>query len=433
MLEVDFFKKSVLLWIGNLIFSFLGVIVFYLLANTLGPAEYGNYSLVLSIVAMLSLAFYGIIGEAIVRFSSESKDKVLYHGLRLKLIFGILAFFILFIFAGKIAQLYAKPLAVVIRVVAFIFLFTPFIEAVKSQSIGSKGVKGFVLLSSIFQISLIISLMLFFILGKTGLYASLAFLVAHFVTFLVSLRYIKFKLLFRKSKARIVSRMNKYIKNGFLYGLTKNIYFQSPFIVGGYFVDSVNLAFYSFGLSLGTQGLFTFITAIQTMLLPYVVGIKEESKRSEYIGVVIKIGIIVTVILSLIILLLVYFLLPVLFPKYIDSFKYMPWVFLAFIFLNLRAPMALFKVAERTDILTKISIFTSIASVIFGMIMSFFFGLVGIIITLNVSVLLSSYLHIYYLKKIGNIKIDLSLNKSDWFIFKHYLSLFFKSIKKKYF
>src|SRR3989338_3976446 len=107
MLDMDFFKKSTFLWAGNIIFSFLGVIVIYLLANTLGPAEYGNYSLILSLVALISLAFYGIISEAIVRFSHEDRDDVLYHGLRLNLFFGFFAFFVLFLFADKIADIYS--------------------------------------------------------------------------------------------------------------------------------------------------------------------------------------------------------------------------------------------------------------------------------------------------------------------------------------
>ena len=433
MLDLDFFKKSVLLWAGNLSFSFLGVIVFFLLVNTLGPEHYGNYSLVLSIVAMISLAFYGIIGESIIRFSYEDKDKVLYHGLKLQLIFGVISFLVLFLFADKIAGIYNKQIADIIRVVSFSFLITPFIEAIKSYGIGLKNVKLFVLLSVIFQLGMIVSLLLAFRVGKTGFFAAFAFLTANIITFLFTLKNIRFSYFLSRKRSRVLLRMNKYIKNGFFYGLTRNLYFQSPLIVGGYFVDSVSLAFYSFGLSLGTQGLFTFITSIQTMLLPYVVSIKNKKKMSEYISAVIKIGIVVTITLSLAILVLVYFLLPLLFPKYMESFKYIPWIFLAFVFLNLRAPMALFKVAERTDILTKISIFTALTSIVIGLLMSFLFGLVGMIIALNISVLLSSYLHIHYLKRINNIKVSLLISWRDWVIFRKYLAIFIKSFKKKFF
>lgn len=433
MLDIDFFKKSVLLWVGNLSFSFLGVVVFYLLANTLGPEHYGNYALVLSIVAMISLAFYGIIGESIVRFSSEDKDKVLYHGLKLQLIFGVISFLVLFLFADQIAGVYNKQIADIVRVVSFSFLLTPFIEAMKSHGIGLKKVKSFVLLSMVFQLGMIISLLFFFRVGKTGLFAAFAFLAANILTFLFSLKNLRFRYFFLKRKDKILFRMNQYIKNGFLYGLTRNLYFQSPLIVGAYFVDSIGLAFYSFGLSLGTQGLFTFITSIQTMLLPYVVSIKNKNRMSEYIGAVIKIGIVVTIVLGLAILVLAYFLLPLLFPKYIESFKYIPWIFLAFVFLNLRAPMALFKVAERTDILTKISIFTALTSIVIGLLMSYFFGLIGMIIALNISVLLSSYLHIHYLKRINNVKVSLLISWRDWIIFRKYLAIFIKSFKKKFF
>lgn len=432
MLNTDFFKKSALLWVGNLFYSLLGITIFYLLANKLGPENYGDYSLVLSMVAMISLAFYGIIGESIVRFSYENKKEVLHYGLRLELIFGVISFLLLFLFADRIAHIYQKPIADVVRIVSFSFLLTPFIEVVKSQGIGLKKVNQFVFLSIIFQLGMILSLFLVFRIGKTAFLAAFAFLAANIITFLVSLKDIKLSFLFLRKRSRILLRMSKYIKDGFLYGLTKNLYFQSPFIVGGYFVGSVDLAFYSFGLSLGTQGLFTFITAVQTMLLPYIVSIKNKLKISEYISVVIKAGIVVTVVLSVMILILVYLLLPIFFPEYLDAFKYIPWIFLAFVFLNLRAPMALFKVAERTDILTRISIFTALVSIILCLFMSFLFGLIGIIITLNLSVLISSYLHIYYLKKINNIKISLLITMRDWRIFSRYFNLFIKSFKKKF-
>ena len=353
--------------------------------------------------------------------------------MRLNLFFGFIAFLILFVFAGIIADIYSKPIENILRVVSFIFLLTPFIEAVKAYGIGHKKVKIFVLLSIVFQAVMILSLIFLFKIGKTGLFAAIAFFVANFISFLFAACYIDFRLLLKKEKNKVILRMNKYIKNGFVYGLTRNLYFQSPFIVGGYFVGSTNLAFYSIGLALGTQGLFTFITAVQTMLLPYIAVIKNKTKMSEYISVVIKGGIIVTVLLSLVILVLVYLLLPYFFPEYINSFKYIPWIFLAFGFLNFRAPMALYKASERTDILTKISVATAISSIFIGIIMSYLFGLIGMIITLNLSVLLSSYLHIYFLDKIGNVKVSLKITKSDFVIFRKYFYIFINSFKKKYF
>ena len=369
-----------------------------------------------------------------VRFSIEEKNTSFYQGLKLKLIFGIAAFIILFMFADIIADLYQKPISLIIRIASFSFLLTPFIESLKSSSIGLKNVRNFNFLSIIYQFCLIIFLLvLFFLFGKKSVYAALAFLLANFFTFLFSLRGISFKLFFSSNNGDIKNRINKYIKDGFIYGLTKNIYFQCPFIIGAYFVDSIHLAYYSFGLSIGIQGLFTFITAIQTMLLPYIINIKSKTTLSKYVSLVMKTGIFISVILSLWLLLITYFLLPWLFPNYIEAFKYFPWIFLAFVFVNLRTPISLFKAAERMDLLTKLSLMATLFSVIISLILSFALGLTGMVIALNLNVLLYSYLHIHYLKKLKGIKINLFPVRSDWIILKKYFFILLSTLKTKFF
>ena len=150
----DFVTKSTLLWIGNISVTVLGIFSFYILTNFLAPVEYANYSLVLSIIAMVSLALYGIISDAMVRFSLENKNEVLYYGLKLKFILGLAAFLFFIIFADVIASIYNRPIASIIRIASFAFLFTPFIEALKASSVGLKKVTSFNLVSVIYQFSL---------------------------------------------------------------------------------------------------------------------------------------------------------------------------------------------------------------------------------------------------------------------------------------
>lgn len=432
MSGVDFFKKSVMLWIGNILLTILNIIGFYLLTNFLSPGDYGNYSLVLSIAAFLSLAFYGIITDAIVRFSIEG-DSMFYYGLKLNIICGLLIFLFMFIFSEFIAHIYDKPISLIIKIVAFVFLFTAIIEAIKAYAIGKKKVNNFTYISTLAQVINIIVLLIFFKISRNVVIAAIAYLLSNIFTLFAILKQFKFKKIFTKKKKELTKRMNRYIKDGFLFGITKNIFFQSPLIIGAYFIDSVSLAFYSFGLSIGINGLFTFITSIQTMLLPYIVNLKDEKQISKYISVVIKAGIVVSFILSIFVLIAVYLLLPIFFPKYVPTFKYIPWILLSFILLNLRAPMTLFKVIERMDALTKISVISAVSSIIFGIVLGYFFGLIGMIITLNINVLFSSYLHIHYLNKLSTIKISLLPNSSDWLILKKYSNFVLKGIKHKYF
>ena len=426
---LEFVKKSIYFWFGNLVVAILGFFTFFILTNYLGPEFYGNYSLALSIIAFLSLAVYGIISDAIIRFSHEYPIDSGYFGLKLNIFAGITLFVILFLFAGVIESLYSKPISLFLRITSFAFLFTPFIESFKANAIGKKAVREFTFLSLAYNFMMLLSLLMLFRFNKEAYIAAFAFLLSNILTFFISVWNINFFMIFSKKNLRLIKKMKLYIKEGFVFGFTRTVFFHSPLIIGGYFMDSINLAFYSFGFSIGVQGLFTFVNAIQTLLLPFITAAKSKDEVSNYTSVAINLGFFVTLLLAVGILGVLYFILPVLFPDYVLAYKYIIFIFMAFVFMNFRAPISIFKLAERMDILTRISIITAIFSVVTGIVLVYLWDIWGIVISLNINVLFYCFIHLYYLKKGTNVKLSLIPNINDLRIIKMYILLLFAKIK----
>ena len=101
-------KGTVYLTIAQVIFVFVGYVIHVGLGRILGPADYGTYAVVISLLTVANLLLTTGVPQAVSKFISENASKksvVLSKAFKLQLISSICVFFIYFFLAKKIALL----------------------------------------------------------------------------------------------------------------------------------------------------------------------------------------------------------------------------------------------------------------------------------------------------------------------------------------
>ncbi len=435
---MKFIKDISFLSLWNISSSFIGIFSFYIITNLLGPTEYGKYSLVISLITTISLSAYASVNEALLRFSAITKDRKLVNQcIKIQYIFGLIAlvgFLILSLFINKI---YQKDINLILVIVSFSFFFTPFIESFKNLVVGRKSIKSLIYLSLSNQLFLIFfALCLFFLNIRSALVMASIYLVVSFLNFLQAKRLVD-KLEYVDDGKYNKNELIKYIKNGFLFGLFKNIYFQSALIVGSKFIDAKHIGFYNFSISIAMMSIFAIINAIQILAVPYITSFYEKNemeKVNSYFNASIKLGLILSIALSGLLYSFLKLVLPYLFPKYVDVLTVLPYILFAFVLLNFNATMSFLKAKGNIAILTKISILSTFFSLINSYLLSKYFGFNGMVISLIVNILFSVIITWYYAHKHLKLNFSLLPTKGEVSAFKLYFGLFinkfFDKLKK---
>lgn len=431
----NFIKNIGSLSIWNIASAFIGLASFYLITNILGPTEYGKYALAISIVTTISLAVYASVNESLLRFSAITKDKKLVIlSAKIQYAFGIISMLILLVFSRQISNLYNKPIAAILSIVSLSLLFTPLIELTKNFSIGRKNIKNLVYVSLFSQLTMIFLISIIYFLGHgNAVLVSSFYILSLFISFLYALHILKKESYENDNKYNKKDIFN-YIKGGFVFGFLKNIYFQAALLVGSKFVDITNVAYYTFSISIATVSIFAVINAIQTISVPYITSFYEEGKIEKvnsYFSASIKLGIIISLIFSFLLFIFLKITLKYLFPKYTPALYIMPFIFLAFVIINLNSPMSYLKAKGKIIILTKISIIATIFSLLNSYILSRMFDFKGMILSLIINISFGSALSWYYAYKELKIKFSLIPTKEEIYAFKLYSRQFLNKIFKR--
>jgi len=426
-------KDTTFLSTWNIASALISVFIFYVVTNFLGPVEYGKYALAFAIISTINLSAYVSVNETLLRFSAVTKDKrMLMQCLKLQSFFGILVVAGLSVLSLFVKDIYNKPIGAILFVLALSFLFTPVIESVRSFSIGRKNVKNFVYLTFFNQIMLLIFIATFSFFGmRTAFLFSMAYVAVTFVSFVYAWRIIK------KEKFEDDGKYNKkevadYIKGGIVYGFFKNIYFQSAVFVGSRFVDIANVAYYTFGMSIATASIVSFIQNIQTMTVPYATNFyetKQTERCSKYLNAGVKLGLIVCTGISILLYVILKLVIKQLFPKYVAVITIIPYIFLASVMINFTLPISFLKAKGKMNTLVKISVTSAVFSVISSYTLSKLFGLNGMILSFIVNVLLVSLMAWYYARKELEVKFTIIPTKEEITVFVNYSRLLINKIK----
>ncbi len=425
---------SLSLW--NFSFFFINIFSFYLVTNILGPEEYGKYALVISLITTVSLAIFTSVNETLLRFAAITDDRRLVsNSIKYQYYFGFSALILLLIASIFLSDFYNKPLTLIIVFVSFSFLFTPYTESIKNFSIGKRRINNLIKISVFNQIFLVVFILALYLLNfRTAIFMGFAYLLVSFLTSIYT-RHI-FKLQKFKSDGKYNHKdIIKYIKGGFLFGIFKNITFQAALIMGARFVDTVHIAFYTFSIGLATASIFSVISALQTLTVPYVSKFYDNNDMNsvnKYFNASLKLGIIASIFISVALYFFLRLFLEYLFPKYAEVINIIPYILIAYIISNFNTPMSFLKSKGKIWILTKISIVASLFSLVNSYVLSKYFGFLGMLLSLIINISFISALSWYYSNKELKIRFTIFVTRKEFGAFKLYFRLAFSEIFKKF-
>ncbi len=431
-----FIKDVSFLSLWNVSSSFISIFSFYLITNILGPVEYGKYSLVISLIAIVSLSTYGAINETLLRFSAITSDKRLVKTcIKIQYALGFIALLGLLIFSYFIDNVYNKHLSVLLVIASLSFLFSPLIEVFKSLTMGRRNVNNLVYLSLSNQLLLIVLVAGFYLVSfKTALSMVIVYLFASFFNFFQA-RHLLNKMEYKDDGKYNKNEIVSYIKNGFLFGIFKNIFFQSALIMGSRFVDVANIGYYTFSVSIATVSIFAITGAIHILAVPYITSFYDKGKIKKvnvYFSASIKFGFVISLVVSFALYAFLKIFLEYLFPKYIPALLVLPYILIAFTLLNFNAASSFLKAKGHISLLTKIVIIASTFSLLDSYFLSRYYGFKGMLFSLIINVLFMCLLNWYYAYKKLKINFIILPTKAEISAFKFYLDLFLGKIIKKF-
>lgn len=429
----DFIRDVGSLSLLNMFSSFINIFGFFLVTNILGPIEYGKYSFVIYLITTVSLSAYGAVNEALLRFSAITKDKKLIkHCIKIQYAFGFIALFGFLVFSQFIDRIYGKPLSLILVITSFSFLFTPLVESFKNLTVGRKNIKGLIYISLTNQLLFIgLAIGLYLSNFKTSVAMGVIYLIASFFNFLQAKNLLD-KMRYHEDGKYNKKELNNYIKRGLLFGLFKNIFFQSALIFGSKFIDAASIGYYTFSISIATVSIFAITSAISLITVPYITTFYEKSQISKvnsYFNASIKLGLLISIVASLMLYFFLKVFLKYLFPKYVDSLAIIPYIFIAFTLLNFNVTSSFLKARGHINILTKTSIITTVFSLIDSYTLSRFFGLNGMVISLILNILFTCAINWHYTNKKLGLTFMIIPNQEEIRALKLYLNLILVKIK----
>jgi len=208
------------LFAGNMLATVIMSVSSIIIANLLGPENYGLFSLVLSIPSLfIGLADFGIT-SAITRFIAKNGDSdvksVVKSGLFFELIVGAAASVLCFIFSDVLARyiINTPEAGFYIRIVSVLILLQTLFETLSAIFIGLDKMENNAVMLILRAITKILLSTLFLFLGFNILGALLGHIACYFIPVGVLLTFLVFKLRKKpdsdKSSSSILKSMLKY-------------------------------------------------------------------------------------------------------------------------------------------------------------------------------------------------------------------------------
>jgi PST family polysaccharide transporter len=304
----------------------LSFIFTFVVANFLGSAGYGTYTICIGVAELSFMIFLGF-DDAITKFLAEKRlRKTLNKLLLAEVIIGVVGFVVLFTAADAISVWFGKPISLYLKVISFSLLLRPFYSVFRGVFLGFKKMRFFVASEFSLETSkLIITASLIFIgLGVLGGIVGyvLSFLVASVISYFMLRR-----LAFAEGGHKYRKLMGYSTKSTLFY-IIRNINAQMVIIVPGLLLSSSSMGNFSLAYKLAVFAMGIIPVSLSQVLFPYFSGARK--KRLERL---FKISISTSLILSLP-LLVVFILLArpflnIMFPGYGEAAELIPVLGLA--------------------------------------------------------------------------------------------------------
>ncbi|MFH1240045.1 MAG: oligosaccharide flippase family protein [Candidatus Diapherotrites archaeon] len=321
MAQIKSFAKNVIFEQNKkLIMAITGIIYTYIIANYLGPADYG---LVIYFTAfMVLLNFFGVsVIQSLIRvFIPKCKSKDLFFKiLKWQYIIVLPVVAAVFFFAPVITEFIGKDFPFLLRWSAILALFTPLYTSLIYLFRGFKLFGKAVKIESVMQIVVLLASILFVIVmgfGMVGvIYAQLFATIVCIILGIYYFRKIPFSNLTLES-----SEIKKFVKFRYPTAFIESGYQQFIILMMGIFITPAVLGY--FYLAEKIYGLFIGKTAttLGDVLHPYLMEkYKEKDVLGRFVSLGIKANFIVNSFFMIVMVITTQFLLTIFMPDFVPA------------------------------------------------------------------------------------------------------------------
>ena len=253
-------KKSGLMGAYYFISKLFGFVYFFIVANLLGPAQYGLLGLCMSIYEILSIPSSSL-NNGLNKYIAEKKQISYFKGvLKINFLIGLTLAVLLFMFSSEIALFLKQPIAGLIKLVSIFLVMSIIRETISTAILGTSEIKYYVINELFFHILKLITIVLVIIEIKNAYGVLIASIISLIFSIFFALHIIK-KIKFNSNKINI-RKIYPYSFKFLLIFLITNTQPQIYILLLSKFWSTTDVGYFKF------LALFTGINQIFTDFFP---------------------------------------------------------------------------------------------------------------------------------------------------------------------
>jgi len=409
-------NSSYIILLGALAGKFLGTINQVLLARILGPADYGLFSLALTIIEISTVFILMGAKSGVVRFISEYTRKKDQIGVTSTIIqVGILILsvsaIVVTIFDVVLKNIFLKYFSVSIIIILLIIIpfnsLSSFLNAIiQGHRITKYNVISNQFIKRIARICVFVGLFFFCSLKLTG--ALIALLVSLIITFSYLLYSINKNII--SFKTVILSPKRNVLKDIVFYSLP--LAFSAYILLLFNYIDVFSLTYFKTSYDLGIYkaafGVSAFIGLIPHsftyMFFPTAVSLFHNNKVNEAFAIyssITKISFFISLVVVFFILLNGHLLINILYgDRFSDSYILLIFLGIGHFIVYATGPTgSMLNAADKTKLTMVCNIFGAVMNLLLNIPMILIFGTMGVAISTALSIVSRNILTVYFVKK----------------------------------
>jgi O-antigen/teichoic acid export membrane protein len=326
MASLEIPLKTALMGSWKLAASLISFAFTVVVANYLGSAGYGIYTLCTSIVETGFLLFLGC-DDAIAKFLAEKKlRKVFRNLLKTELILGLIGFVVVFMGADLLGLWFNKPISLYLKLLSVVFLLRPFYSIFRGVFLGFKKMRLLVI-SELTQGASNLLITIILISFGLGLLGAIAGYVLSFLSAVI-LSYLMLRRLHFTDERTKATGVLKYSLKSTVFYVFRNVGAGMIILIPSALLSSSILGNLSLAYSLSVVSMGFIPVSLSQVLFPYFSG-AEKKKSERLFNVALNMSLVISLPLFLAFLLFIGPFMAIVFPSYTEAIKVMPILGLA--------------------------------------------------------------------------------------------------------
>jgi len=412
--KVVFVKSIVFSYGTKMTLLITGLMYTYLIANYLGPSDYGVVSYYIALIgSIINVGGIYFLQSLYNLFIPRSRSKFFFMKvLRWQYCLAIMFFVFVFVFSQDIALFLNKEEFLFLRYAAFLLLLLPlhdsFMFLFKGFKCFGKVLKAEVVVSSL-NLGLAFLLVVLLSFGIYGvIYARVISLVVGIFIFACFFR----KLRFWNYVVSMVE-VKKYSCGAFMVNLFRGLSMFSFTVFLGMFLSTTMLGMFYIAQKLVGYAVSSLQSSIAEAIIPFVAeDYKDKAFLNRYLSYSVKLSFIISLFSVIVLLLGGKLLLAILLPKYLPAYYIIVLYALVASLGSFTVLNSAYMSQNRMDLLARVYFVGAVVTLVLSLLMIPVYGVYGAIFTLGISGVVQIVLSFYYLEKLG-LSVDFIIRADD--------------------